>query len=66
VISKGGGPWLSSGNNFCGRQVWEFDRDLGTPEERAEVDRVRREFTDHRFQKRESQDLLMQMQVKPI
>jgi len=63
-IGEGGGPWMQTVSDFHGRQVWEFDPGAGTQEERNKVEQLRREFTKNRFQRRESQDLLMRMQVR--
>ncbi|CAN1748561.1 Cycloartenol synthase [Linum perenne] len=58
-----GGPFLKSCNNHVGRQFWEFDSDLGTHEERAQIDEARLRYTQNRFQAKQSSDLLMRLQV---
>jgi len=62
TIGEGGGPLMRSDNGFLGRQVWEYDPEAGTPEERAEVERLRADFTKNRLQRKESQDLLLRLQ----
>ena len=62
-IAEGSGPWLTTTNGHVGRQHWEFDPDAGTPEERAQVDKVREEFRKNGFRRQQSADLLMRMQV---
>ncbi|KAK9931416.1 hypothetical protein M0R45_018691 [Rubus argutus] len=63
-VSDGGrdDPWLTSVNNHVGRQFWEFDPNLGTPEERAQVEKARREFNNNRFRSKHSSDMLMRLQ----
>ncbi|XP_010088501.2 lupeol synthase, partial [Morus notabilis] len=58
-----GGLWLTTTNDHVGRQYWEFDPGAGTPEERAEVERLRAEFTKNRFRVKQSSDLLMKLQL---
>lgn len=63
-IAEGRGEaWLTSTNEHVGRQHWEFDPDGGSPEERAEVERMREQFKKNRFRSKQSADLLMRMQL---
>ncbi|WJZ96785.1 hypothetical protein VitviT2T_015434 [Vitis vinifera] len=62
-VAEGHGPWLYSLNNFVGRQIWEFDPEAGTPEEREEVRKVQENFTTNRFRYKPNGDLLMRMQL---
>ncbi|KAJ6767346.1 TERPENE CYCLASE/MUTASE FAMILY MEMBER [Salix purpurea] len=55
-------PWLVSTNNFAGRHVWKFDPDLGTPEERAEVEKAREKFSQSRSHVKGSSDVLKNVQ----
>ncbi|XP_028752047.1 cycloartenol synthase [Neltuma alba] len=61
-IAEGGSPWLRSVNNHTGRQVWEFDPKLGSPEELMEIERARETFHKNRFHMKHSSDLMMRIQ----
>ncbi|KAM7477463.1 hypothetical protein LguiA_025676 [Lonicera macranthoides] len=56
-------PWLKSLNNNIGRQYWEFDQNLGTPQQLSQIQFFREEFHKNRFQFKHSSDLLMRSQV---
>ncbi|GMN36323.1 hypothetical protein TIFTF001_042416 [Ficus carica] len=56
-------PYLFSTNNFLGRQIFQFDPDAGTPEERAEVEAACQNFYKNRFKVRPCSDLIWRLQV---
>ena len=63
-VAEGHGPYLYSTNNFVGRQIWEFDSEAGTPEEREEVDKAREYYRNNRRQGvHPCGDMLMRMQL---
>nr|GMD06495.1 dammarenediol II synthase-like [Ipomoea batatas] len=63
-IGEGGGPYIYSTNNYVGRQIWEYDPNAGTPEERQAVEKARQDFrTNRRSGFHVSGDLLMRMQM---
>ncbi|CAM9000177.1 unnamed protein product [Rhodiola kirilowii] len=62
-IAEGDNPWLRSLNNHIGRQIWEFDPALGSPEELAQIEDARENFVLHRFDQKHSADLLMRFQL---
>jgi hypothetical protein len=63
IAESGNDPYIFSTNNFVGRQIWEFDPDAGTPQERAGVEEARQNFYNNRFQVKPNSDLLWRMQV---
>ncbi|XP_028069193.1 cycloartenol synthase 2-like isoform X6 [Camellia sinensis] len=63
VLSKSNDPCLKSVNNHIGRQFWEFDPNLGTTEQRTQIEKLRQEFYKNRFEVKHSSDLLMRLQV---
>ncbi|KAL9671969.1 hypothetical protein QQ045_009543 [Rhodiola kirilowii] len=62
IAESGSDPYIYSTNNFVGRQIWEFDPQAGTPEERAQVETIRANFYTNRFHVKPSSDLLWRMQ----
>ncbi|XP_038889705.1 isomultiflorenol synthase-like isoform X2 [Benincasa hispida] len=63
-IGDGGNdPYIYSMNNFLGRQIWEFDPNAGTPEERAEVEHLHHQFTKNHLKGFPSADLLWRLQL---
>ncbi|CAH9148216.1 unnamed protein product [Cuscuta epithymum] len=60
--AEGGSPWLRTLNSHAGRQTWDFDPNLGTPEELEEIEKFRENFRKNRFQQKHSWDLLMRYQ----
>ena len=63
VADGGNDPYIYSTNDFVGRQIFEFEAEAGTPEERAEVEEARLNFYNNRYQVKPSGDLLWRMQV---
>ncbi|KAG2725901.1 hypothetical protein I3760_01G087700 [Carya illinoinensis] len=62
-IAEGGNdPYIYSTNNFVGRQIWEFDPEAGTQEERDEVEKARQNFYKNRYQVKPSGDLLWRIE----
>ncbi|GAA0175453.1 cyclase [Lithospermum erythrorhizon] len=64
-IAEGHGPYLYSTNNFVGRQIWEYESDAGTPEERLAVEKAREEYRMNRMKgvHYPCGDLFMRMQL---
>ena len=59
---SGGHPFLESTNGNQGRQVWVYEEDAGTDEERQEVERLREAFAKTRLTQKHSSDELLRLQ----
>jgi beta-amyrin synthase len=64
IADGGNDPYIFSTNNFVGRQIWEYDPEAGTPEERAQVEEARLNFYNNRFKVKSCGDLLWRFQVR--
>lgn len=68
-VAEGHGPYLYSTNNFVGRQIWEYDENAGTPEEREaqrrDFQQARDDWTEGRKKGFHScGDLFLRLQLK--
>ncbi|CAA0823721.1 Beta-amyrin synthase, partial [Striga hermonthica] len=64
-IAEGHGPYLYSTNNFVGRQIWEYEPNEGTPDEREAFRKAREQFDENRKKGFHScGDLFMRIQLK--
>ncbi|KAI5581191.1 hypothetical protein Peur_030089 [Populus x canadensis] len=63
IAEKGNNPYIFTTNEYAGRQIWEYDPNAGTPEEREQVEEARRNFTKNRSKVKPSSDLLWQYQI---
>ncbi|KAL4433229.1 hypothetical protein ABPG77_003277 [Micractinium sp. CCAP 211/92] len=57
-------PLLHSLNGNVGRQVWVWDPQAGTSEERAKVEELRAKFAENRLNQKHSADELLRLQCK--
>ncbi|KAI4334882.1 hypothetical protein L6164_013587 [Bauhinia variegata] len=62
IADGGDDPYIFSTNQFVGRQIWEFDADEGTAEERSQVEAARQHFYNNRFHIKPCADLLWRFQ----
>ena len=53
---------LRSLNGFQGRQIWAWDADAGTAEERAAVKKAQEQYSANRYDQKHSADLLLRLQ----
>ena len=56
-----GSPLLRSLNDFQGRQVWAWDADAGTEQERAAIRKAQAQFSANRHDESHSADLLLRL-----
>lgn len=52
-------PLLRSVNKHCGRQVWCWEENAGTPDEREAVEKARQVFTENRQHQKHAADELL-------